>query len=54
VARKGLLGLVFAVLLISVFFTYYILNAKPPSASAKTKQTSRFPLSKAVIVGMGY
>lgn len=44
--KKGLLGLVLVFLLISGFFTYYILNAKPPSASAKTETNITIPVKQ--------
>ncbi|WP_144699667.1 hypothetical protein [Fictibacillus phosphorivorans] len=45
-AKKGLIGLVLTLILISGFFTYYILNAKPPSASAKTETNITIPVKQ--------
>lgn len=45
-AKKGLIGLVLTLILISGFFTYYILNAKPPAASAKTETNITIPVKQ--------
>ncbi|MGM0807074.1 MAG: hypothetical protein ACQET8_20245 [Bacillota bacterium] len=45
-AKKGLIGLVLTLILISGFFTYYILNAKPPSASAITEANITIPVKQ--------
>ncbi|MED1863826.1 hypothetical protein P4V41_10220 [Fictibacillus nanhaiensis] len=44
--KTGVLGLVLAFLLISSFFTYYIMNAKPPTASAITETNASIPVKQ--------
>ncbi|MBH0157275.1 hypothetical protein IHV10_12915 [Fictibacillus sp. 5RED26] len=45
-AKKKVLPLVLTFLLISGFFTYYIMNAKPPTASAKTEANVTIPVKQ--------
>ncbi|WP_137789210.1 hypothetical protein [Bacillus sp. E(2018)] len=44
--KKKVLPLVLTFLLISGFFTYYIMNAKPPTASAKTATNVMIPVKQ--------
>ncbi|ANC77516.1 hypothetical protein ABE65_012195 [Fictibacillus phosphorivorans] len=44
--KKRVLPLVLTFLLISGFFTYYIINAKPPVASAKTEANIAIPVKQ--------
>ncbi|MET3728215.1 hypothetical protein ABID52_001796 [Fictibacillus halophilus] len=52
--RKGVLTLVLAFLLIAAFFTYYIMNAKPPSASAKTETNRTIPTKQSTYCWDGF
>ncbi|MGD6962332.1 hypothetical protein ACQCVB_09025 [Fictibacillus phosphorivorans] len=52
--KKGVLALVLAFLLITSFFTYYIMNAKPPSASAKTETNVTIPTKQSTYCWDGF
>ncbi|MGA4719772.1 hypothetical protein [Fictibacillus nanhaiensis] len=52
--KKRVVPLVLTFLLISGFFTYYIMNAKPPTASAKTEKNRTIPTMQSTYCWDGF